>query len=38
MRTGRGHKYRFRDEIPAEAMPAFRALRMVPPKRVEKFS
>jgi len=33
-----GHKYRFRDEIPAEAMPAFRALRMAPPKRVEKVS
>lgn len=33
-----GHKYRFRDEIPAEAMPAFRALGMAPPKRVEKVS
>ena len=37
-RTGPGHKYRFRDEIPAEAMPAFRALGMAPPKRVEKVS
>ncbi len=33
-----GHKYRLRDEIPAEAMPAFRALRMAPPKLVEKLS
>jgi hypothetical protein len=35
---GAGLKYRLRDEIPAEAMPALRALKMAPPKLVEKLS
>ena len=33
---GAGLKYRLRDEIPAEAMPALRALKVAPPKLVEK--
>jgi len=33
-----GLKYRFRDEIPAEAMPAFRALKIAPPKLVERLA
>ena len=33
---GNGHRYRLRDEIPAAAMPAFRALNIVPPRRVEQ--
>jgi hypothetical protein len=32
---GNGHRYRLRDEIPAVAMPAFQALKIVPPRRVE---
>ncbi len=33
---GAGVKYRLRDEIPRAAMPAFKALKMAPPKLVEK--
>jgi len=33
---GNGQRYRLRDEIPAAAMPAFRALNIVPPRRVER--
>ena len=33
---GNGHRYRLRDEIPAAAMPAFQALKIVPPRRVER--
>jgi len=33
---GNGHRYRLRDEIPAGAMPAFQALKIVPPRRVER--
>jgi hypothetical protein len=33
---GNGHRYRLRDEIPAGAMPAFQALKIVPPRRVEQ--
>jgi len=35
---GAGGRYRLRDEIPGEAMPALRALKMAPPKLVEKLS
>jgi len=35
---GTGLKYRLRDEIPAEAMPALKALGMAPPKLVERLS
>ena len=35
---GAGLKYRLRDEIPGEAMPAFRALKMTPPKLVERLA
>jgi hypothetical protein len=33
---GNGRRYRLRDEIPAASMPAFRALKIVPPRRVER--
>ena len=33
---GAGLRYRLRDEIPAEGMPAFRALKIAPPKLVER--
>jgi len=33
---GNGHRYRLRDEISAGAMPAFQALKIVPPRRVER--
>ena len=33
---GHGHRYLMRDEIPAASMPAFRALNIVPPRRVER--
>jgi hypothetical protein len=33
---GNGHRYRLRDEIPAGAMPAFQALKIIPPRRVER--
>jgi len=33
---GNDNRYRLRDEIPAATMPAFRALKIVPPRRVEK--
>ena len=35
---GTGLKYRLRDEIPAEAMPALKALGMAPPKLVERLA
>ena len=35
---GNGHHYRLRDGIPAAAMPAFRAFRIVPPRRVEQIA
>ena len=33
---GNGRRYRLRDEIPVASMPAFRALAIVPPRRVER--
>jgi len=33
---GKGHRYRLRDEISAVSMPAFHALKIVPPRRVER--
>jgi len=35
---GSGARYRLRDEIPGEAMAAFKALRMATPKLVERLS
>ena len=35
---GAGLRYRLWDEIPAEAMPAFQALKVAPPKLVEKLA
>jgi len=32
IRDRAGNRYRLRDEIPSEAMPAFRALKMAPPQ------
>ena len=33
---GNGSRYRMRDEIPAVSMPAFQALKIVPPRRIER--
>lgn len=33
---GNGRRYRLRDEIPVASMPAFRALKLVPPRRIER--
>ena len=33
---GSGTRYRMRDEIPAVSMPAFHALKIVPPRRIER--
>jgi len=33
---GDGHRYLLRDEIPVASMPAFQALKIVPPRRVER--
>jgi len=35
---GAGARYRLRDEIPQAAMPAFRALKIAPPKLVERLA
>jgi len=35
---GNSHRYLLRDEIPVASMPAFRALKIIPPRRIERLN